>query len=436
MGTDIDVTAATNASAPSDLRSPTQATQGTDLHQSKIPADDPRLRLDRPQARTLKRGPVLLLGAALAGLLGVGLVAALAGSSKDAKSKKDPNAGDVSTANPPLPDVIKDAPSGAEHRSAGGGGSHARARAAGPSPSAPSADAPSGAALRQPRAEELTKARAAAIFVTSEEGGLPVQPPAIDLARRSDADRGPSSPPATGTGPAAGDPSRASDPNLQERKNDFLARAGVSGAEYLEKSVSRPRSPYEVKAGSVIPTVLITGINSDLPGQVVAQVRENVYDTVSGNYLLIPQGSRLLAAYDSMVAWGQQRVLVCWNRLIRPDGSSITLDCMPGVDLAGYAGFSDEVDNHWWRIIGGAAVSSLLAATTQRSQGNVTGYQPSFPQAWASGTAAGVNEAGQQLTAKNLQLQPTITVRPGFSVNVLVTKDVVIEPYRSATVKP
>jgi type IV secretion system protein VirB10 len=436
MGAEMD-RSTTSAAAPSDLRSPTQGTQGTDIHKSKIPADDPRLRLDRPKARTLRRGPVLLLGAALAGLLVVGLVAALAGSSKDAKPKKNPAREDVSTANPPLPDVIKDAPSGAEHSSSGGGASHAHARAAVTSPSDSSPErAGSGAALRQVREEELTKARAAAIFVASEEGGLPVQPPTIDLARRSDADRGPSSPPATGTGPAAGDPARAPDPNLQERKNDFLARAGVSGAEYLEKSVSRPRSPYEVKAGSVIPTVLITGINSDLPGQVVAQVRENVYDTVSGNYLLIPQGSRLLAAYDSMVAWGQQRVLVCWNRLIRPDGSSITLDCMPGVDLAGYAGFNDEVDNHWWRIIGGAAVSSLLAATAQRSQGNVTGYQPSFPQVWASGTASGINEAGQQLTAKNLQLQPTITVRPGFSVNVLVTKDVVIEPYHGATVKP
>jgi type IV secretion system protein VirB10 len=184
-----------------------------------------------------------------------------------------------------------------------------------------------------------------------------------------------------------------------------------------------------VKAGTVIPTVLISGINSDLPGQVVAQVRENVYDTVSGNYLLVPQGSRLLAAYDSMVAWGQERVLVCWNRLIRPDGSSISLDCMPGVDLAGYAGFADQVDNHWWRILSGAVFSSLLAATAQRSQGDVTGFQPTFPQVWANNAAGQINQTGQQLTQKNLQLQPTITVRPGFSINVLVTKDIVISPY-------
>jgi type IV secretion system protein VirB10 len=216
---------------------------------------------------------------------------------------------------------------------------------------------------------------------------------------------------------------------LQERKNDFLAKTGSSSAEYLEKTLSLPLSPYEVKAGTVIPTVLLTGINSDLPGKVIGQVRENVYDSVSGNHLLIPQGSRLIAAYDSMVAWGQERVLVCWQRLIRPDGSSVTLECMPGVDLAGYAGFADEVDNHWWRIITGAAFSSLLAATAQRSQGDVTGYQPTFPQVWASNTAGQINQTGQQLTQKNLQIQPTITVRPGFSVNVIVSKDIVLPPY-------
>jgi type IV secretion system protein VirB10 len=136
-----------------------------------------------------------------------------------------------------------------------------------------------------------------------------------------------------------------------------------------------------------------------------------------------------------MVAWGQERALLCWQRLIRPDGSSLTLDCMPGVDLAGYAGFADDVDNHWWRIIGGAALSSLLAATAQRSQGDVTGYQPSLSQSWAGGTAAGINQAGQQITEKNLQIQPTITVRPGFTVNVLVTKDIVIPPYPQPAVR-
>jgi type IV secretory pathway VirB10-like protein len=147
---------------------------------------------------------------------------------------------------------------------------------------------------------------------------------------------------------------------------------------------------------------------------------------VTGDYLLVPQRSRLIAAYDSMVAWGQERVLLCWNRLIRPDGTSLTLDCMPGIDLAGYAGLSDEVDNHWSNLITGAALSSILAATAQRTQGDVTGFQPSLSQSWASNAAGQINQAGQQLTQKNLQLQPTITVRPGFSVNVLVTRDVAL----------
>jgi len=419
MGVDVERTSV-NASASNDLQTPTEVTQGTDVHQSKIAPDDPRLRIDRPKGRTLKRGPVLLVGAVLAGLLAVGLVVALAGPTKDAEAKRSSAPTDAPAANPPLPDIIADPPSDAERHSASGGVGRGHTRAAG-APSAVSAEATTAATSPQAEQDELIKARAAAILVTSSEPALPPQPPVPDLTRRMETAAAPT-PPAT-------EPAHSSDPNLQERKNEFLARAGVSDAEYLDKSISPPRSPYEVQAGSIIPAVLITGINSDLPGQIVAQVRENVYDSVTGNYLLIPQGSRLLAAYDSMVAWGQQRVLVCWNRLIRPDGSSMTLDCMPGVDLAGSSGFRDEVDNHWWRIIGGAAVSSLLAATAQRSQGDVSGYQPSLPQSWASGTAAGINEAGQQLTAKNLQLQPTITVRPGYSVNVLVTKDMVIAPY-------
>ncbi len=416
MGTGIDATAVTRPGTH-EVSSPTDI---TDVHQSKIPPDDPRLRLDRPKARTLKRGPVLLVAAMLAGLLAVGLVGAMLVSPKQTNTNKDTAPAEAATGTPPLPDVIKDPPSPAEHGPVRQG--HRGASA--PSTSNLNADAVDHVTTTaEAREEDLLKARAAAIFISASEGAIPAQGFAPEAARRSDADRVPAA------GPPSDVPGHTPDPNLQERKNDFVARAGVSATEYLDKSVSPARSPYEVKAGNVIPTVLITGINSDLPGQVIAQVRENVYDTVTGNYLLIPQGSRLLAAYDSMVAWGQQRVLVCWNRLIRPDGSSVTLDCMPGVDLGGKAGFSDEVDNHWWRIVGGAAVSSLLAATTQRSQGNVTGYQPTLPQSWASGTAAGINEAGQQLTAKNLQLQPTITIRPGFSVNVLVTKDIVLPPY-------
>lgn len=409
----------------------TGATLGTDLHASKISPDDPRLRLERPRSRTLRQGPVLIAVLAVGVVVAVALVAALAGPSNDpVASKKDQPEPDVSTKDPvPLPDVIKEAPVVGDQPAR-----VPRARADSPM-SQPSSVADQRAEAALPaRQEELIRARGAAVFIAGDELAVTTAQAPSEAARREGSRDGD---PAKAAGAATSpDPSRSTDPNLQERKNDFLARAGVSSAEYLEQGVSLPRSPYEVKAGTVIPTVLISGINSDLPGQVVAQVRENVYDTVSGNYLLVPQGSRLLAAYDSMVAWGQERVLVCWNRLIRPDGSSITLDCMPGVDLAGYAGFADQVDNHWWRILSGAVFSSLLAATAQRSQGDVTGFQPTFPQIWASNAAGQINQTGQQLTQKNLQIQPTITVRPGFSVNVLVTKDIVITPYSAKGATP
>jgi type IV secretion system protein VirB10 len=415
-------------SRATDVDAATGVTQGTDVHRSKIPADDPRLRLDRPTPRVLRRGPVLAVAIALGALLAGGLVFALAGSSRETDPKKGQAEAQASTTPVPLPDVIKDPPSASN--AAGGGAAPSRARPhASQEPAAAAANTSTQLEItaRQARDEELSRARAASLFAAADDAAPVSQLLTGSLAAPDN--RGTDMGTAALARPAAADPARPADPNLQERKNDFLARAGVSDAEYLEKAASGPRSPFEVKAGSVIPTALITGINSDLPGQVVAQVRENVYDTVTGNYLLIPQGSRLLAAYDSMVSWGQQRVLVCWNRLIRPDGSSITLDCMPGTDLAGYSGFSDQVDNHWWRIIGGAVVSSFLAATAQRSQGNVTGYQPSFPQVWATGAAGSINESGQQITGRNLQIQPTITVRPGFSVNVLVTRDIVIAPY-------
>ena len=234
---------------------------------------------------------------------------------------------------------------------------------------------------------------------------------------------------------AGGTPLAPGDQNLQGRKNEFLTQTDRSDG-YLLNQLVRPRSPYEIKAGTIIPTVLITGINSDLPGTILGQVRENVYDSVSGNYLLIPQGSKLLATYDSMVSYGQERVLVCWQRLIRPDGTSLSLDCQPGVDLGGYAGFTDQVDNHWWRVITGIALGSVLAAGVVVPQGNVGGYVPTLGQGMAANAAGSVNQAGQQITNRALNIQPTIKVRPGFTVNVLVTKDMIIPPYRAEGVTP
>ena len=184
-------------------------------------------------------------------------------------------------------------------------------------------------------------------------------------------------------------------------------------------------SPYEVKAGTIIPAVLITGINSDLPGMITAQVREQVFDSTTGKYLLIPQGSKIIGTYNSNVSYGQNRALVVWSRLIFPNGSSINLGGMNGVDLAGYAGYSDKVDNHWKRLIGGVVLSSLLAGT---AQSNSTGNN--FNSQFTNNVGNEINRVGQKITRKNLDIQPTIKIRPGFSINVMVNKDMILRPYK------
>jgi len=424
-----------SASEETGARANTSLTNVTDLHRSKIPSDDPRLKIERPKARTLRPGPALAAALGLAGVVLVVVVVAASPGNAPATDDDGKSGADSQSTNGEviLPDMLRGeanveaAPTASKSDATALSDPKTAATESTPPNQTPAAQR--AETFRQARFEEFLRARGGSIFASVDDVPVADTPPPpagpVGALPATSAEAKPSA------GPEGGAPSNAApaDGNMQGRKNDFLARAGGSSGEYLDSAMTVPRSPYELKAGTVIPTVLITGINSDLPGQVVGQVRENVYDTVSGNYLLIPQGSRVLASYDSMVAWGQERVLVCWNRVIRPDGTSITLNCMPGVDLAGYAGFSDEVDNHWWKIISGAAFSSLLAATAQRSQGDVAGFQPSFPQVWASGAAGQINQAGQQVTAKNLQIQPTITVRPGWSVNVLVSKDIILPPY-------
>jgi type IV secretion system protein VirB10 len=186
-------------------------------------------------------------------------------------------------------------------------------------------------------------------------------------------------------------------------------------------------------AGTVIAAALITGINSDLPGQITASVTENVYDTVSGRHLLIPQGSRLLGRYDSDITFGQRRVLLVWTRLLRPDGSSITLDRLPGVDAAGYAGLTDKVDFHWRRIFAGAAVSSLigvgaeLASPSRQENGNAVVL------AARDSLQSSITDVGQQITQGNLDVQPTLSIRPGFPLRIVLSKDIVVEPFQRSS---
>lgn len=218
------------------------------------------------------------------------------------------------------------------------------------------------------------------------------------------------------------------DQNNQQRKLDFLNQRDA-GSIYNPHALQTPASPYQVMAGSVIAASLITGINSDLPGLVVAQVTENIYDSVTGHTLLIPQGSRLIGSYDSVVAFGQSRALLVWQRIVLPNGNSVQIDNLPATDTEGYAGLEDEVDYHTWALIKGVALSTMLGVGTQISLGS---NESDLVQAIRESTQQNAAQVGQRITEKNLNIQPTITIRPGWPVRVIVHKDLILKPYRGA----
>jgi type IV secretion system protein VirB10 len=218
----------------------------------------------------------------------------------------------------------------------------------------------------------------------------------------------------------------ADDQNDQQRKLDVVNQATADSI-YNDHGLQTPESPYEVLAGTTISAGLITGLNSDLPGEVTAQVTENVYDTVTGKTLLIPQGSKLIGNYDSVVAFGQSRALLVWQRIVMPDGSSIQIDNLPATDVSGYTGLSDQVDYHTWTLIKGIALSTLLGVGTETTFGS---SQNNLVQAIEQSTGEGTNQAGQHIVEKDLNIQPTITVRPGWPLNVIVSKDLVLRPYQ------
>jgi type IV secretion system protein VirB10 len=234
---------------------------------------------------------------------------------------------------------------------------------------------------------------------------------------------------------AAGPASTAAQPsdptmvqNRQEQKEAFLK--GGSTETRNSGNLQIPASPYQVMAGTVIAAALVTGIKSDLPGDVIATVTEPIYDTATGKFLLIPQGSRILGRYNSQVSYGQSRVQMVWNRIILPDTSSLTLDNLVGTDPAGYAGVEDEIDRHWGRILAGAALTTLLgvgaelAAPENRQDGNriiITGRDSAQDS---------INQVGQEMTRRNLNVQPTLTARPGLPVRIVANRDLQLRPYQ------
>ncbi|WP_101674400.1 TrbI/VirB10 family protein [Alloalcanivorax mobilis] len=292
--------------------------------------------------------------------------------------------------------------------------------------SAPGHD-PAGA-LRE---EEEAAAASPLFFQTSNQGQATTttaaspSPPMPDMGNALVAfdplAAGPASTSAQSTDPTAVQ-------NRQDQKEAFLQ----SGTTETRNSgdLQLPDSPYQVMAGTVIAGALVTGIKSDLPGDVIATVTEPVYDTATGQHLLIPQGSRILGRYNSQVSYGQSRVQVVWNRIILPDTSSLTLDNLAGTDPAGYAGLEDGVDWHWDRIFAGAVLTTLLgvgaelAAPENRQDGDRVII------AGRDSAQDSINQVGQEMTRRNLNIQPTLTERPGLSVRIIVNRDLVLRPYQ------
>jgi type IV secretion system protein VirB10 len=273
--------------------------------------------------------------------------------------------------------------------------------------------APTGLDAEQQRANQETEAaRTSKVFASAS---APVAPPHAASQET-----------ATKTAPSSDETFTQ---NGQDSKLLFV-NAPVDRRTMSPDRLSRPVSPFVVQAGSIIPAALITGIRSDLPGQITAQVTENIFDTPTGRARLIPQGARLIGVYDSQVAFGQSRVLLVWTRLIMPNGRSIVLERQQGADAGGYSGLEDEVDNHWSALFKAALLSTLLGVGSELGTTSGTGSNSDVITALRRGSSDSLNQTGQKVVQRNLDIQPTLTVRPGFPVRVIVNRDLVLEPYK------
>lgn len=263
---------------------------------------------------------------------------------------------------------------------------------------------------RQRVAQERDTARTSKLFL-----GGSVAPAAIDS--------NPAAPPATAAAGQSADQGSTPAATDQASKRAFLQSTGNRTTTSLER-LAAPASPNIVQAGSIIPAALITGIRSDLPGQITAQVTQNVYDSPTGRILLIPQGARLIGEYDSQVSAGQNRVLLAWDRLIMPDGRSILLDRQPGADARGFAGLQDGMNYHWGNMLKAALVSTLLGVGTEFATSN----DDELLRALRYGTQDTINQTGRQLVQREVNVPPTLTIRPGAPLRVMVTRDLILDP--------
>jgi type IV secretion system protein VirB10 len=260
-------------------------------------------------------------------------------------------------------------------------------------------------AARQRAAQERDTARTSGVFLSgSAAGGALAQSPTLPL-----------------TLPAPSLVQGESATTGQDRQRAFLNRQ--SGATTSAERIVAPISPNIVQAGTIIPAALMTGISSDLPGQITAQVTQNVYDSPTGRILLIPQGSRLIGEYDSEVSFGQNRVLLAWDRLILPGGRSIALERQPGADAAGMSGLSDRTNYHWGQMLRAALISTLLGVGAELGADD----DGALARALRRGSQDTINQTGQQLVRRQINVAPTLTIRPGYPLRVVVTRDLVLE---------
>ncbi|QKS02118.1 TrbI/VirB10 family protein [Sphingomonas sp. CL5.1] len=266
---------------------------------------------------------------------------------------------------------------------------------------------------RQRVAQERDTARTSKLFL-----GSAAAPAAVDTNPAA-----PVAPPATATAGQSADQGSTPAATDQTSKRAFLQSGGNRTTASLER-LAPPASPNIVQAGSIIPAALITGIRSDLPGQITAQVTQNVYDSPTGRTLLIPQGARLIGEYDSQVSAGQNRVLLAWDRLIMPDGRSILLDRQPGADARGFAGLQDGTSYHWGNMLKAALVSTLLGVGTEFATNN----DDELLRALRYGTQDTINQTGRQLVQREVNVPPTLTIRPGAPLRVMVTRDLILDP--------
>ncbi|MGE3744209.1 MAG: TrbI/VirB10 family protein [Sphingomonadaceae bacterium] len=393
-------------------------TGAVDTESREQPLVDPesavKLRGDPPRVMRLSRKAIGLASAAACALVGGALIYALQPEGRkgaeelyntdgvavaDNLAGAPKDYGQVPKLGPPLPGDLGKPILDARQR-----GDVAALPPAGTGPATnPAADA--AAAARQRAEQEREAARGSRLFFGGGSAGSApsslASPPAGDEARA--------------VGPGAAPSSDAA------RRQAFLERASDRRAVSGERLVGLA-APAILQAGSVIPAALITGIRSDLPGLVTAQVTQNVYDSPTGRILLIPQGSRLIGDYDADVAFGQNRVLLAWNRLILPDGRSIVLERQPASDTQGFAGLQDGTDYHWGGVLKAALVSTLLGAGAELGSGD----DGNLARAFRRGTQDSINRAGEQVVSRELNVRPTLTIRPGFPVRVLVTRDLVL----------